>query len=1225
MEKKGLFKGKIIFVLVALVFALIGTSFFVGNRQIKIVNEITVAEDLTGPTESTEGYWTDAGRRGDSFAGGDGLTEETAYEIATAEQLAYLACSVNNGNSYYGKYFKQTADIDLSKYYWEPIGKIIYQEGSSSSEKTVYKFCGNYDGYDYTISGIFTKEVPISAFNNQNINLNTYSNQALFGLIGYSSQTIKNIKVVNSSIKGYDYVAGIVAESRNYGGEVIINNCHFSGNVKGYDYVAGIIGHDYSTANVLNCGNTGNISGSKVTVNVGQLDEREYVSNYVGGVAGSGCIIKNCYNTGFVSSYYEVGGIIGSGSVYNCYNAGKIRGEENVGGIAGESSEIINCYNSGYIYEGVNVGGILGATGYTSNLIINCFNIGTFESNSQSGALVGIANSYGDNVQIFNCYYNNNYGQLNSVYKNECAKTVNNSIHLETLMSKSSDILWYTDENNWFVPNLWDFNYIWQINEEVNENIPIKFQGESNIIYWTDEEVVGNHQGFEEEGTEDDPYLIETEYDLAYLSYSVLNSEQSYNFVNKYFKQTKDLDMSQYAWTPIGQAKEDLWENDKWQGFSGNYNGDFHTISGLNTYVEIIDYNEKNFDFSFEFLGNGHSKNFQGLFGLVCSEYNSNYWAEIKNLGIINSNIKGNVYVGGIAGYCYNNTIISNCYNKASVSGLGYVGGITGGTTSSTSGIIMNCFNSGKISFSGYGPYTIYDNKGIERYFGGICGAGSVSTSYNIGEVNISCVDYEDVYDLGRFYVGGIVGTGYSSNTFNVGTITSNYVGGISGDWRNFSCYNNYSLGIINGKIGADALFYSRNNNFNDNGTNFYASSVGEGVVSNYGQLNSELTFDTFKSEEFFQVESNWYYNFEAIIREFTVFWDFDSIWEFKTGENDGYPIIKEYRPTYWKDYRASSFNGGNGSKENPFKISSAEELSLLAYEVNNGDISGKEPGTMGYPFFEGVYFEQTCDIDLSAHLWNSIGYMNASNGEGRSFAGNYNGNNYIIKGLHSQYQDYTGGVFGVACNDNGQSTISNVILVDSMSKALISGGIVSYAMNFNIINCKNYADVTAVYMAAGGILGGGMNMNIENCLNFGKVKCNVPNGIAGGVAGLIQSGSIKNSGNEANIQSNTMAASICASASCVISNCYSISNDEMILANGGTISNCLYINSNGKFYVGATDTEGNNITSFTEFAWINENSCPIPKSLTWLGQYFTQDITELITSPDSGWINVAA
>ena len=53
----------------------------------------------------------------------------------------------------------------------------------------------------------------------------------------------------------------------------------------------------------------------------------------------------------------------------------------------------------------------------------------------------------------------------------------------------------------------------------------------------------------------------------------------------------------------------------------------------------------------------------------------------------------------------------------------------------------------------------------------------------------------------------------------------------------------------------------------------------------------------------------------------------------------------------------------------------------------------------MGYPFFEGVYFEQTCDIDLSAHLWNSIGYMNASNGEGRSFAGNYNGNNYVIKG----------------------------------------------------------------------------------------------------------------------------------------------------------------------------------------------------------------------------------
>ena len=428
---KSLFKNKIILLIVALIFALIGTSLFVGSKNTKIVNEITVAEDLTGPTESTEGYWTDEGRRGDSFAGGDGLTEETAYEIATAEQLAYLAYSVNNGNSYSRKYFKQTADIDLSKYYWEPIGKVIYQEGNTSSEKARYVFSGNYDGYDYTISGIFTKEVPISAFNNQNINLNTYSNQALFGVIGSSSQTIKNIKVVNSSIKGYNYVAGIIAES---GRVRAINNCHFSGSVKGFNYVAGIIGDVYYETNVLNCGNTGNISGMKVTVNVGQLDEREYVSVCVGGIAGSGGIIKNCYNTGNVFSYYKVGGIIGRGSVYNCYNAGKIRGEENVGGIAGESNEIINCYNIGQIIANNKAGGISGIIGaYNSTsteTIENCYNAENIACTSNVGAIYGYVYNTAT-IEDMNNYYLEN--TANNMPDNISNATSKNSEELKNL------------------------------------------------------------------------------------------------------------------------------------------------------------------------------------------------------------------------------------------------------------------------------------------------------------------------------------------------------------------------------------------------------------------------------------------------------------------------------------------------------------------------------------------------------------------------------------------------------------------------------------------------------------------------------------------------------------------------------------------------------------------------------------------------------------------------
>ncbi len=47
------------------------------------------------------------------FAGGDG-SEKNPYIIETAEQLAFLAQSVNAGEAYEGKYFKLTSDLVLN-------------------------------------------------------------------------------------------------------------------------------------------------------------------------------------------------------------------------------------------------------------------------------------------------------------------------------------------------------------------------------------------------------------------------------------------------------------------------------------------------------------------------------------------------------------------------------------------------------------------------------------------------------------------------------------------------------------------------------------------------------------------------------------------------------------------------------------------------------------------------------------------------------------------------------------------------------------------------------------------------------------------------------------------------------------------------------------------------------------------------------------------------------
>lgn len=38
-----------------------------------------------------------------------------------------------------------------------------------------------------------------------------------------------------------------------------------------------------------------------------------------------------------------------------------------------------------------------------------------------------------------------------------------------------------------------------------------------------------------------------------------------------------------------------------------------------------------------------------------------------------------------------------------------------------------------------------------------------------------------------------------------------------------------------------------------------------------------------------------------------------------------------------WTDYAASAFDGGSGTKDDPYKIATAEQLALLASDVNSG------------------------------------------------------------------------------------------------------------------------------------------------------------------------------------------------------------------------------------------------------------------------------------------------
>ena len=203
------------------------------------------------------------------------------------------------------------------------------------------------------------------------------------------------------------------------------------------------------------------------------------------------------------------------------------------------------------------------------------------------------------------------------------------------------------------------------------------------------------------------------------------------------------------TWTPIG-----IYDEDEEYFFSGTFDGDNHTISGL----YLADW------------GNN-----AGLFGFAEG-------ATIKNVGIVDSYFSGVGDIGSICGFAYDNSTITNCYNTGTVSCEEYeVGGICGYLENST---ITNCHNTGTI------------NSG-EGCTGGICGYAygnnTISNCYNTGSVT------------SKYGAGGICGVvsdnSAITNCHNEGTVSCEVydAGGICGDaYENITITNCYNTGTIN-------------------------------------------------------------------------------------------------------------------------------------------------------------------------------------------------------------------------------------------------------------------------------------------------------------------------------------------------------------------------------------------------------------------------------------------
>ena len=115
------------------------------------------------------------------------------------------------------------------------------------------------------------------------------------------------------------------------------------------------------------------------------------------------------------------------------------------------------------------------------------------------------------------------------------------------------------------------------------------------------------------------------------------------------------------------------------------------------------------------------------------------------------------------------------------------------------------------------------------------------------------------------------------------------------------------------------------------------------------------------------------------------------------------------------------AYSGGSGTQDDPWLISSLEDLQTLASTINDGkaaefdaDCTDTGDGMPGN--YHGYYFKQKTDLDLSSiENWAPIGY---SGGQNLYFAGHYDGDGHTISNAKSTGKNddegfATAGIFG--------------------------------------------------------------------------------------------------------------------------------------------------------------------------------------------------------------------
>jgi len=360
-------------------------------------------------------------------------------------------------------------------------------------------------------------------------------------------------------------------------------------------------------------------------------------------------------------------------------------------------------------------------------------------------------------------------------------------------------------------------------------------------------------------GSVNNPYLISTAEDMNQIGHDP-------NDWDKHFKLTADINLCAYSGTQFNRIG-----TDDAHPFSGVFDGNWHTIRGFTYTAENGDY--------------------IGVFG------NVNAAGKIENVSLIDVNVTGRNYVGGLVGE--NKGTISNCYSTGYVTGGDNSVNLGGLVGDNFGGSISNCHSTVAVTGGN-------ESSGLGGLAGGNYYEGNISNCYSTGAVT------------GTYYVGGLVGgneeSGTVNNCYSTGYVTggdnSVNLGGLAGG-NDGNISNCYSTGAVTGTYYVGGLV----------GGNYYGGNISNcystGAVTGTYDLGGLVGFNEDSiSSSYFLVTSGPNNGLgtpltDANMKQQSSFAGWDFVWETVNGPNDIWAICEgvSYPKLNWQFVPGDSDN----------------------------------------------------------------------------------------------------------------------------------------------------------------------------------------------------------------------------------------------------------------------------------------------------------------------------